>query len=114
MNQSGLAFALTGVSTALKMNAWFEGIVTGGQIKKDELDGSSQLAAALATKVRDASSERIEPLVAQYNDVLTKHWESFEAKKDPDPLGALHEAQIMIGTVTMILEQSNIFSAALD
>lgn len=108
MNIDGLVYTLTGVSTALKMNAGFEGIVTGGQIKKDELVGTSQMAQAFATDVQNASSEKIRPLVAQYNDALIKHWDSFEAKKDTDPLGALQEAQIMIGYVSTILVKANI------
>lgn len=113
MNKAGLVFALTTVSTDLTA-PWFEGIVTGGQIKKDERDGTSKLAAALANKVRDASSEDIEPLVAQYDDVLTERTNNFQAKRATDPLGALREVQVMNGTVTMILEQANMKALALD
>lgn len=108
MNAAGLAVTLRGVSSALKMTAWFEGLVTGGQIKKDELDGAAQMAQALATEVRNASAHKLEPLVAHYSDRLTKHSDRFHSMKGTDPLGALHQAQTMIGHVSTILVKANI------
>src|SRR5258706_9250843 len=108
MNAAGLVVTLHGVSAGLKMTAWFEGIVTSGKVKKDELDGAVQMAQALATDVRNAATAKLEPLVAHYNHLLTKHSDSFHAKKGHDPIGALREAQMMLGYVTTILMKAHI------
>jgi hypothetical protein len=108
MNAAGLAVTLRGVSSALKMTAWFEGIVKGGQIKKDELDGAALMAQALATDVGKASTQKLDPLVAHYSDRLTKHSDRFHSMKGTDPLGALHQAQMMLGHVSTILVKAKI------
>lgn len=107
MNKAGLAFVLTTVSSDLAA-PWFQGLVTGGQVKKDELNGASQMAQALATDVRNASSEKLEPLVSHFDDVLTKHSDGFNAKRTSDQVGALQEAQTMLGYVTMIMVKAKI------
>lgn len=66
------------------------------------------MAASLATKVREASSEEIEPLVALYDDLLTMRLESFQAQRASDPFGALQDVQVMSGTVTMIPARATI------
>jgi hypothetical protein len=107
MNSAGLIFVLTGVSGGLGM-AVFQDLVTDGSISQGELDGTRKnVSAALAT-LKKTPGEKVEAMVAQYDDELSSHLAKFNSAWGQDPLGGFREAQVMEGYVTSIMNKSGI------
>jgi hypothetical protein len=107
MNAAGMIVVLGGVSGALG-RPFFQSLVTDGSISQSELDGTrSNLAAVLAT-LKNAPPDKIEAIVAQYDDQLSEHLDKFNAGWEQNPLGGFRNAQIMEGYVTMIMAKSGL------
>ena len=106
MNEQGLAVILSGVSARLHM-AFYEDLVTKHHIKQDELDGTRKMAASVVATLKKTPHDKIESLVAKFDAQLTKHNATFN-QKDADPLGALHEAQTMLGLISTIFAKAGI------
>lgn len=107
MNAAGLTFVLSGVSAVLGM-PFFQTLVTDGSIRQDELDGTRNNLSAAITTLKNTPREKIEALVAQYNDELTAQLDKFNAGWGHDLLGAFRDAQIMAGYVTTIMAKAGI------
>ena len=82
--------------------------MTNGSIQQGELDGTrSDLAAVIAT-LKNTPVDKIEAMVAEFNDELTAHLNSFDSEWANDPLAGFRDAQIMAGYVTTIMAKSGL------
>lgn len=108
-NAAGLTFVLSGVSGVLSM-PFYQTLVTDGKIKQDELDGTRHNLSAAITILKNTPAEKIEAMVAQYNDELTEHMNRFNSVGYLDYLSAFREAQIMEGYVTSIMGKARLRS----
>ena len=107
MNAAGLTFVLSGVSAVLGM-PFFQTLVTNGSIQQDELDGTRNNLSAAITTLKNTPQDKIEALVAQYNDELTERLDKFNAEWGHDMLGGFRDAQLMAGYVTTIMAKAGI------
>ena len=107
MNASGMTFVLSGVSAVLGM-PFFQSLVTNGSIAQDELDGTRNNLSAIVTTLRNTPPDKLEALVAQYNDELTQYLDKFNSEWGQDQLAAFRDAQLMTGYVTTIMAKSGI------
>lgn len=107
MNAAGLTFVLSGVTAVLGM-PFFQTIVTDGSIQQDELDGTRNNLSAVITTLKNTPQDKIEALVAQYNDELTAQLDKFNAEWGHDLLGAFRDAQLMAGFVATIMAKAGI------
>jgi hypothetical protein len=107
MNAAGLVFILNGVSGALEM-PYYQSLVTDGKISRDEFDGTRHnLSAALAT-LKKTPLEKIEALVAEYDEVLTEYLSKFNAVEQLDFLSGFRLAQVIAGNVATIMAKSGL------
>jgi hypothetical protein len=107
MNAAGLIVILNGVSSVLGM-PYYQSLVTDGSVSQDELDGTRRyLSSAIAT-LRNTPSEKIEAMVAHYNEDLTAYLDKFNSTKDTDIINGYRNAQIMAGYVTSIMAKSGL------
>jgi hypothetical protein len=107
MNAAGMIVVLTEVSGALGM-PHFQSLVTNGSISQGEFEGTrSNLAGVLAT-LKKTPPDKIEAMVAQYDEQLTEHLDKFNAEWGKDTLSNFKDAQIMAGYVTTIMAKSGL------
>jgi hypothetical protein len=106
MNAWGLNITLMGVSGLLGM-PFFQTLVTEGSIKQDELDGTRSHLSSVATTLKNTPPDKIEALVAQYDEQLTAHSDKVHSYAQ-DLLGAFRGAQLMLGHITTIMGKSRI------
>jgi hypothetical protein len=106
MNAKGLPVMLGGVSSALSM-PFYESLVTQGAISRGEFDGTRHNLDAVIAILENTPEEKIESLVAEYDDVLTEHVEKVHASGG-DLLGGFKHAQILEGYVTTIITKAGI------
>lgn len=107
MNASGMAFVLTGVSAVVGM-PFFQSLVTDGSISQDELDGTRNNLSAIVATLRNTPPDKIEALVARYNDELTAELDKFNSEWGQNQLSAFRDAQTMTGYVTTIMAKSGL------
>jgi hypothetical protein len=107
MNAAGMIVVLTEVSGALGM-PHFQSLVIDGSISKDEFDGTRGNLAAILATLKKAPPDKIEAMVAKYDEQLTEHLNKFNAEWGKNTLGDFKDAQIMAGYVTMIMAKSGI------
>lgn len=107
MNAAGMIVVLTEVSSALGM-PHFQSLVTDGSVSKSEFDGTRSNLAAILKTLKKTPLDKIEAMVAQYNEQLTEHLNKFDAEWGKDTLGDFRDAQIMEGYVMMIMAKSGI------
>ncbi|HEY0098827.1 MAG TPA: hypothetical protein VGB76_07725 [Pyrinomonadaceae bacterium] len=79
MNASGMTFVLSGVSAVLGM-PFFQSIVADGSVRQDELDGTRENLSAIVTTLRSTPPDKIEAMVAQYNEQLTAYLDKFNSE----------------------------------
>lgn len=107
MNAAGLALVISGTSANLEM-AFYQNLVTDGSIKQDELDGTRRLLSGAVETLRNTPAEKIEAMVAQYNEDLTAYSDKFNAIPQQNLLERFQVAQIMAGFVTTIMSKSGL------
>jgi hypothetical protein len=107
MNAKGMIVMLTQVSDALGM-PHFQSLVTDGSISQSEFDGTRSNLAAIVTTLKKTPLDKIEAMVAQYDEQLTEHLNKFDAEWGKDTLGDFKDAQIMSGYVMMIMAKSGL------
>ncbi len=107
MNASGLTFVLSGVSATLEMPG-YDSIVTDGGVSHDEFDGTRRGLSAIIATLKNTPPEKIEAMVAQYNEELTSYLEKFNTKTHERALDSFRNAQIMVGYVTTIMTKSGL------
>lgn len=107
MNAAGLTFVLTGVSAALGMPN-FQSIVNDGSVRQDEFEGTRRELSAIIAILKRTPPEKIEALVAQYDEDLTSYLNKFNTKTHEHALDSFRNAQIMVGYVTTIMTKSGL------
>lgn len=107
MNAAGMTFVLAGVSATLGM-PFFQSLVTDGSIRQDELDGTRKDLSATIQTLKNTPPDKIEAMVAEYDEQLTAHLSNFNAGWGQDLLGGFREAQIMVGYVTSVMAKSGL------
>jgi hypothetical protein len=107
MNAAGLTFVLNGVSAVLGMPD-FQSVVTEGSVRQDEFDGTRRELSAIIATLKNTPSEKIESMVAQYDEELTSYLNKFNTKTHEHALDSFRNAQIMIGYVTTIMTKSGL------
>ena len=58
--------------------------------------------------LKNTPPEKIEAIVAEYDEALTAHLQKFNTKTHEEALGSFRSAQIMIGYVTMVMTKSGL------
>jgi hypothetical protein len=84
----------------------FQNLVTDGSINQDELDGTRSNLSTIVAILKNTPTEKIEELVAKYDEQLTEHLNKFNGSEQT--LEAFRDAQTMTGYVTTILSQAGI------
>lgn len=107
MNAAGMIVNLTQVSGVLGM-PYYQPPVTDGSVSQGELDGTRHNLSAVIATLKNTPSEKVEALVAQYDEELTAHLKKFQTIGQQDFLGGLKNAQPMAGYVTMIMAKSGL------
>ena len=107
MNAKGLTFVLQGVLSELEM-AFYQDLVTDGSVSQSELDGTRHNLKAVIETLKNTPEEKIEALVAQYDEDLTAHLNKVNDLGLVDPLGTFRSAQIMAGYVTTIMAKAGL------
>lgn len=107
MNAAGLNAILIGVSGKLSM-PHFDTLVTDGKIKQDELDGTRKMVTATMAVLQKTPHDKIEALVAHYDEQLSHHLDNFNAKGYLDLQGSLQDAQLLMGFVSAIFTKARI------
>jgi hypothetical protein len=78
MNGAGMIFMLDVLAGDLGMH-FYQSLVTDGHIGQGELDGTRSNLAAVVATLRKTPPDKIEPMVAKYNDQLTEHGDKYNA-----------------------------------
>ena len=107
MNAAGLNAILIGVSGKLSM-PHFDQLVTDGKVKQDELDGTRKMVKSAMAILQKTPHDKIEALVAHYDEQLTLHLENFNAKGYLNLQGSLQDAQMLMGFVSAIFSKARI------
>ncbi|HZH29433.1 MAG TPA: hypothetical protein VEY11_01455 [Pyrinomonadaceae bacterium] len=107
VNAAGLTFVLGGVSAVLGMPD-FQSLIADGSISQDEFEGTRRELSSIITTLKNTPHEKIEALVAQYNEELTSYLDKFNTKTHEHALDSFRNAQIMIGYVTTIMTKSGL------
>ncbi|HEY9282581.1 MAG TPA: hypothetical protein VIP46_03915 [Pyrinomonadaceae bacterium] len=107
MNAAGLTFTLTSVASVINSTVFFDQLLNQG-VSADELNGTRQQANALVNALKATPPDKIEALVAQYNDELTSALDSFQGDWTTNRLQGFRDAQIMIGFVNTIFNKARI------
>jgi hypothetical protein len=107
VNAAGLTFMLAGVSAVLGMPD-FQSVVNDGIVSQDEFEGTRRQLSAIIATLKNTPPEKIEALVAQYDEELTAHLDKFNTKTHEHAPDSFRNAQIMIGYVTTIMTKSSL------
>lgn len=107
MNAKGLPIMLQGVSAGLEM-AFYQDLITDGSISQNEFDGTRHNLSAAIAILNKTPEEKIEGLVAEYDEGLTEHLHKFQALGDTDLLGKFRHAQVMSGYVATIMAKAGL------
>lgn len=86
----------------------FQSIITDGSVRQDEFDGTRHKLSAIIATLKNTPAEKIEALVAQYDEELTLYLDKFNTKTHEHALDSFRNAQIMIGYVTTIMTKSGL------
>ena len=107
MNAAGMIVALTEVSSVLGM-PFYQSLVIDGSVSQSEFDGTRHNLSAVITTLKNSPTEKVEALVAEYNEELSTYLDKFNAIGQQDVLGGFRIAQIMSGYVTTIMAKSGL------
>lgn len=107
MNAKGLPVMLAGVSATVGM-PFYQTLVTDDSMSQSELDGTRHNLTAVIAILKNTPEEKIEALVAQYDEELTAHLNKFNAVGQQDVHNGFKHAQIMAGYVTTIMSKSGL------
>ena|GEM_PF-5151472 len=107
MNVQGLIFTLTSVSSVLS-SPFYDTLLSDDRLMPNELQGTRQYAAQLVADLKATPTEKLEPLVAQYDDELTEQLNKFQGEWTADRYSGFRNAQAMFGLVASIFNRANI------
>lgn len=113
MNAKGLIFTLGGVISALDMQAlgkppFYQKLVDDGAVSQSELDGTRNNLKALVATLKNTAEEKIEALVAQFNQDLTAYYDKFMALGSGASIEKFRLAQIMSGMAVSIMSKAGV------
>ena len=98
---------LRSVDSVINSPLWYDGIAKEG-ISAAELEGTREESSYLVRALEATPHEKIEVLVARYDDKLTDHLTKFQGEWQSNRLAGFRDAQIMIGFVTTIFNEAGI------
>jgi hypothetical protein len=107
VNAAGLTFLLKGVSAHIEM-PFNESLVTDGHISQGELAITRHNLSAIIAILEKTPPEKIEAMVAKYNEGLTAGASKITPEGQRDLLGFFRNAQIMMGHFTTIMSKSGL------
>lgn len=87
---------------------FYQSLVTDGSISQGELDGTRHNLSAVIATLKKTPPEKIEAMVAEYNEELTAHLDKFNVVGQQDFLSGFRHAQVMAGYVTTIMAKSGL------
>lgn len=101
---------LGGVSAVLSF-PFYEDLVKNKQITKAEFDSTTERAKDLVETLKRVPANKLDALVATYDEQLTEHAAEFNAEWPSNYLAAFKDAEILLGFVTSILAKAGIDEA---
>ncbi len=113
MNAKGLPIMLGGVITVLEMAPlgkppFSQKLVSDGAVSQGELDGTRKNLKALIATLKNTPEEKIEALVAQYDEELSAYLAKFQALGPTASIEGFRIAQIMSGFAVTIIAKANV------
>jgi hypothetical protein len=105
MNAAGLIFSLKGVVAALEM-PFYQSLITDGSVSRGEFEGTHRNFLAVIATLTNMPVEKVEALVAEFNEDLTATYSKFIAIQQSDYIGGFRLAQVMAGYVTTIMAKA--------
>jgi hypothetical protein len=105
MNAAGLIFCLKGVSSALEM-PFYQSLITDGSVSREEFEGTHHNLLSVIATLKNTPAEKVEALVAEYNEDLSASYDKFIAIQQSDYIGGFRLAQVMAGYVTTIMAKA--------
>lgn len=114
MNAKGLIFTLRGVIADLDMGSapgspsFSQKLVDDGAVSQSELDGTRNNLKALVATLQNTPEEKIEALVAQFDEDLTAYLHKFNAVGSGASIEKFRLAQIMSGLAVTIMAKAGV------
>ena len=114
MNAKGLIFSLEGLIADLDMGsgagkpAISQKLVDDGAVSQSELDGTRKNLKALVVTLRNTPEEKIEALVAQFDEDLSAYLDKFQALRSGASIEKFRIAQIMSGLAVTIMAKAGV------
>lgn len=114
MNAKGLVFVLKGVIAALEMgegpgtSSFYQRLVDKGALSQGELDGTRKNLEALIATLANTPEEKIEAVVAQFDEDLTAYLNKFNALGSGESIEKFRLAQIMSGLAVTIMAKAGV------
>lgn len=112
MNAKGLIFTLEGLIGDLDMGSapgvpsFSQKLVTDGAVSQSELDGTRNNLKALVVTLKNTPEEKIEALVAEFDEDLTSYLHKFNALGSGASIEKFRFAQIMSGMAVSIMAKA--------
>jgi hypothetical protein len=107
MNAAGLKVTIAHVASTIEQPIFFDKLTNEG-VSAAELNGTRHEARSLANALNTTPSEKIEALVAHYDDQLTHALNNFQGGWQMNQLQGFRDAQVMIGFVTSLCNKAGI------
>ena len=114
MNAKGLIFTLGGVIADLDMGtapgkpAFSQKLVDDGAVSQSELDGTRKNLKGLVATLKNTAEEKIEALVAEFDEELTAILNKFNALGSGANIEKFRLAQIMSGLAVTIMAKAGV------
>jgi hypothetical protein len=113
MNAKGLTWTLAGIIADLDMTpagspSFYQKLVTDGAVSQGELDGTRNILKSAEAILRNTPEEKIEALVAQFDEDLTAYAAKFNALGSGPSIEKFRLAQIMSGFVSTIMAKAGV------
>jgi hypothetical protein len=107
MNAAGLKVMITHVASTINSSMFFDKLTNEG-VSASELNGTRNEATRLANVINNTPPEKIETLVAHYDEQLSAALNSFQGGWQMNQLQGFRDAQVMIGFVTSLVNKAGI------
>ena len=114
MNAKGLIVSLGGVIADLDMGSLagspsvYQKLVDAGAVSQGELDGTRKNLKALVATLKNTAEEKIEALVAQFDEELSAYLNKFNALGSGAKIEKFRIAQIMSGIAVSIMAKAGV------
>ena len=114
MNAKGLIFTLAGLIADLDMgsspnsSSMSQKLVDDGAVSQSELDGTRNNLKALVATLKNTPEEKVEALVAQFDEDLTAYLNKFNALGSGASIEKFRLAQIMSGLAVTIMAKAGV------